>query len=184
MANKFIGGQPQAPQAIPRSTRSDSTEGVGLLMPWALAVAAPRAISFTTMRALTPSSASGFSPVTQRQGMGRVLNSAQNLSISFCERTFPARTPVSPSISLTMARKVPEGLNSTRVVSETAPDGFQTRTGVPHRFTLWYSPGPSQSKRMEQTKLPSSSNIESTISESSRRSPDISMSSGSSMGTS
>ena len=51
MANKPIGEQPQAPQAIPRSTRSDSTEGVGLLMPWALAVAAPRAVFFTTMRA-------------------------------------------------------------------------------------------------------------------------------------
>ena len=62
MAYRAIGPMPHAPRAMP--SNSDSALGVGLLMPCALAVAAPRAMSFTTIRAHTPAAASSsFSAV-------------------------------------------------------------------------------------------------------------------------
>ena len=125
----------QQPEAAPSRIRKLSMDGVGDEIPSCLAVCLPFAKSLTTILARTPSSDSGLEFVTHRQLITLVLCRRQKSNACFSVITLPASTKVKPFNSFFIARNVPCGSNSSRVVSETAPVGFQSRTRSPHSMT-------------------------------------------------
>ena len=127
------------PDAVVIKTRKASIDGVGDEIARDFAVADPFAMSFTTIRARTPSALSRFAFVTHRQGIAFTLCFLQKARASSSKMHLQAFTSVRPFSSFCIAANVPLGSKSSRLVSDTAEVGFHNRTCVPQRSTSFES---------------------------------------------
>ena len=135
------------PGAVVIKMRKASIDGVGDEIARDFAVAAPFAMSFTTIRARTPSALSGFAFVTHRRGVAFVLCFLQKARASSSKMHLPAFTSVRPLSSFCIAANVPLGVFQAGVRHRRGC--FHKRTCVPQRSTSFESCDELPSKAIE-----------------------------------